>query len=91
MKKFIVFTLLVVAISNVTFAQNSSKSFIRWNKAVGIGVGYTNMFQEFTTQYEGISAPQDLIHFDFTIYGAYIGFDARIKNTGYDVLDMMNN
>ena len=85
MKKIIIFTLLAIVLSSVTYAQNSSKSFIRWNKAVGIGVGYTNMFQEFTTQYEGISAPQDLIHFDFTIYGAYIGVDARVKNTGYDV------
>ena len=66
---------------SVSYAQ----SFIKWNNAVGIGVGYTNLYKDFSSQYEGISAPSNLIHFDITLHGVYIGFDGIRKSTGYDV------
>ena len=78
--------LLLALVFIVSIASTiNGQSFVRWNKSVGIGVGYTNMFQEFTSQYEDISAPQDLVHFDFTIYGVYVGFDTMVKDTGYEV------
>lgn len=85
MKKIIFFTLLAVVISNITYAQTSFKSVVGWNKALGVGIGYTKMYKEFDTQYGGISAPQDLIHFDLTLYGVYAGVDFMVKDTGYDV------
>lgn len=85
MKKIIIFTLLAVVISNITYAQTSFKSVLGWNKALGVGIGYTKMYKEFDTQYGGISAPQDLIHFDLTLYGVYAGVDFMVKDTGYDV------
>lgn len=68
----------IISISN-------AQSFIRWNKAIGIGVGYSKLYNDFSTQYEGISAPSDLIHFDLTLYGIYAGMDVMVKDTGYDV------
>ena len=85
MKKIVFLTLLAIVLSSVTYAQNSSKSIISWNKAIGLGIGYTKMYKDFDTQYEGISAPQDLIHFDLTLYGVYVGIDFMVKDTGYDV------
>lgn len=76
--------LVVVFITSIMSVVNA-QSFISWNKAIGIGVGYTKMYKGFDTQYDGVSAPQDLIHFDFTLYGVYVGMDVMTKNTGYDV------
>ena len=81
MKKIALFIILVFSILSVSNAQ----SFIKWNNAVGIGIGYTKLHKSFTSQYEGISAPSNLINFDFTFYGIYMGLDAMAKKTGYDV------
>lgn len=83
MKRILLLSALIciTSIVSVTNAQ----SFIRWNKAIGIGVGYTKLYKDFSNQYEGISAPSDLIHFDFTLYGIYAGMDVMVKDTGYEV------
>lgn len=82
---FLIILFIIVTVNNVVYGQKSDRSFLSWNKAVGIGVGYTNMFQKFTSDYEGVSAPQNLVHFDLMIYGVYAGIDAMVKDTGYDV------
>lgn len=83
MKRFATLStfILIIGIGSVANAQ----SFINWNKATGIGLGYSKLYKDFSTQYEGISAPSDLIHFDLMLYGFYAGIDVMVKDTGYDV------
>jgi len=83
MKRLLLLSIFIAMISIMSISN--AQSFIKWNKAVGIGVGYTKLYKDFSTQYEGISAPSDLIHFDFTLYGIYAGMDVMVKDTGYDV------
>ena len=83
MKRIIPFSILIFTISATSMSY--SQSFIKWNKAIGIGAGYTKLHKDFSNQYEGVSAPSDLIHFDLTLYGCYIGIDAMAKDTGYDI------
>ena len=83
MKRIVLLPVLLV-ITSVTFIANA-QSFIRWNNALGIGVGYTKLYKDFATQYEGVSAPSDLVHFDLMLYGIYAGIDCMVKDTGYDV------
>lgn len=82
--KRITFLSALIFITSITSISNA-QSFIKWNNAIGIGVGYTKLYKEFSSQYDGIFAPTDLVHFDFTLYGIYIGLDAMAKKTGYDV------
>lgn len=83
LKRIVLFSAILV-ISSVTSISNA-QSFIKWNNAVSIGVGYTKLYKDFSSKYEGVSAPSDLVHFDFTLYGIYLGLDAMAKKTGYDV------
>ena len=83
MKRIVLFSVLLV-ITSFTFMSNA-QSFIKWNNAVGVGVGYTKLYKDFSEQYEGVSAPSDLIHFDLMLYGIYAGIDCMVKDTGYDV------
>lgn len=76
--------LLAILCTFTTMALYGQGSF-GWNKAHGLGIGYSKIFQGFDTQYEGIVPPQDLIHFDLTIFGVYAGIDFMVKDTGYDV------
>lgn len=79
-------TVSLICITATSFGQEAQKSFFGWNKTLGIGVGYTNVYKGFNSQHEGIAAPKDLIHFDLTVYGIYAGIDFMVKDTGYDVL-----
>lgn len=83
MKRITLTSVLVLFTSFVSVSN--AQSFIKWNNALGIGIGYTKLYQDFSSQYEGISAPSDLIHFDLTIYGIYAGIDVMVKDTGYEV------
>ena len=82
--KRIIFSSALIFITSIISISNA-QSFIKWNNVVGLGIGYTNIYKDFSNQYEGISAPSSLIHFDLTLYGVYIGFDGMAKGTGYDV------
>lgn len=83
MKRTILFSIFIFIISATSVSN--AQSFIKWNNAIGIGVGYTKLYKDFSNKYEGVSAPSDLVHFDFTLYGIYLGLDAMAKKTGYDV------
>ena len=85
-----ILTILLICITCCSSILGKEKgtnkgSFIKWNNAIGLGIGYTNLYKGFSSQYEGISAPSSLIHFDITLHGVYIGFDGIGKGTGYDV------
>ena len=82
--KRITFLSALIFITSITSISNA-QSVVKWNNAISIGVGYTKLYKEFSKQYEGVSAPSDLVHFDFTLYGIYLGLDAMAKKTGYDV------
>ena len=82
--KRIIFLSALIFITSITSISNA-QSFIKWNNALGIGVGYTKLYKNFSTQYEGISPPSDLIHFDLMLYGIYAGIDCMVKDTGYEV------
>lgn len=73
--------IFIISITSISNAQ----CIIKWNNAISIGVGYTKLYKEFSSQYEGVSAPSDLVHFDLMLYGIYAGIDCMVKDTGYDV------
>lgn len=56
-----------------------------WNHSLGVGIGYSHVFNALKGDEFVELMPTELFNFDLTIFSFYMGFDFGSKKTGYDV------